>query len=65
MTISATDPESDYIYYAVKCNDSASYTTDTGSNVKYFTYDTLGNYNATIRVRDEFHSSYDTYTQEI
>lgn len=64
-TISATDPESDYIYYSIRCNNTASFSTDTGSNVKYCTYDTLGMYNVTTRVRDEFHGTYDTLTQEI
>ena len=64
-TISATDLEGNYIFYSIRCNDTASYSTDTGSNVKICFYDTLGSYNATIRVRDEFHGTYDTLTQEI
>lgn len=64
--ITATDPESDSpLYYSIKCNNSASFSSDTTSNTQSCYFDTLGIYNVTVRVRDPFHSTYDSFSQYI
>lgn len=63
--ISATDPESDTIYYAIKCNDSASFSTFIDSSTQSCTFDTVGVYNVSVAVRDEFHFVYDIFSQDI
>jgi hypothetical protein len=64
-TVTAIDPEDDSIYYSIRCNNTGSYSTETDNPIQTCYYNTLGNYQVTIRVRDEFHGTYDTLTQDI
>jgi len=59
ISISATDNESDAIYYAVKCSDSTTWSSYTTSSTQSCVYASAGTYNNTVAVRDLYHSTSD------
>lgn len=62
--ISATDPEGDSpLYYSIKCNASADWTSDTTSNTQSCYFTEVGQANVSVRVRDPFHLTYDEFSQ--
>lgn len=58
ILISATDPESDTIYYSRKCFEGDSYSSDSVTSTLTCIYNSSGIYNITVRVKDIFHSTY-------
>jgi hypothetical protein len=60
--ISATDNESDQIYYSSKCSDSDSWTSDSTSSTQSCLYSSAGTYNNTVRVRDLYHGTYNYFS---
>jgi hypothetical protein len=61
----ATDFESDYIWYSIKCGDDFNYSAEDGSDTKICVYSTAGVYNVTSRVRDGYHSTYNSFSYDI
>jgi hypothetical protein len=62
--ITASDSEGDSIIYGQKCYDSDNYT-ESYSSTRSCYYNAVGIYNFTIGVRDQYHSSPNTYSQII
>lgn len=64
--IHASDSEADVIYYSHKCDISeTNYSNDTTSNLKTCIYNSIGEYNLTLRVKDLYHTNYDYFYQLI
>jgi len=63
--ISATDLEGDTMYYSAQCDNGLNYSADDTSNTKSCTYTAVGQYNLTIRARDDYHSSSYNYFSQI
>jgi len=63
--ISASDPEGDFIFYSIKCSNEDNFSVENNNPSQTCTYLTAGNYNLSVRVRDFFHSDYDTFSQNI
>lgn len=63
---SATDPEADPIYYSFKCQDSDNWSSDSISTIFPCNYATVGEYLTSVRVRDLYHSTYNsTFNQTV
>jgi len=66
ITISATDIESNIpFYYGIKCNDTTNWTADQTSPIFSCYYEELGTFTNIVRVRDQYHSTYDEFAQLI
>jgi hypothetical protein len=65
MTIYATDAEGNTILYNQKCSDSSPWGTESYSNYRSCFYNSTGTYNNTVAVRDEYHSGYTYFSQQI
>ena len=65
--ISATDPDPFDVnkYYGIKCGNSAIWTNDSSNNAQICNFTSIGIYNVSVRVRDYWHTEYDTLDQEI
>lgn len=62
--VTSTDAESDTRIYAYKCSDSVSFV-ESASNSYTCNYPAIGVYNLTVGVRDLYHSTYSTLSQQI
>lgn len=65
VIISASDSDSNSIYYSYRCNSTNAYTSDSLSNLANCQYDYLGSFDFTARVRDGYHLVYNDYIQTI
>lgn len=66
VTISATDTENNIpFYYGIKCNSTANWSADQTSPIFNCFYSELGTTINTVRVRDQYHSIYDEFSQII
>jgi hypothetical protein len=65
--ISALDPDEFDInkYYGIKCGNSINWTADSTNSAQTCYFTETGIYNVSVRVRDYWHSEYDTLDQEI
>jgi len=63
--ISAIDDEDNYILYSHKCNFTANWSSEDGSNTKSCVYNSVGTYALMVGVRDAYHEDYTTFSQQI
>ena len=63
ITIGATDQENDFLHYKVDCGNGVI--TETISNTRQCTYASTGDAYLTAYVRDQYHVTYDSYSQTI
>jgi hypothetical protein len=64
ITIGASDPESDIMYYYVDCGNGVITSESTSSSAQC-TYNSTGDAYLTAYVRDQYHVTYDSYSQTI
>lgn len=65
VTTNATDTEGNPILYSGRCSDTANYSTASYSPIIRCTYTNSGTYNVTVRVKDTYHSTYNSYSYPI
>ena len=53
------------MYYGVKCSNGVGWTADSTSSSTSCFYDEVGSFNHSVRVRDVYHSDYDTFSKTI
>jgi hypothetical protein len=63
--VTAYDVEGDGILYIYRCSDTSSFTNASGSSTGSCVYNSVGDYNFTIGVRDVYHSTYNYFSQII
>lgn len=63
--VTASDNESNSIKYNVKCSNTDAWGTEQASNILICSYGSIGIYNHTVGVKDDYHSSYNTYSTNI
>jgi hypothetical protein len=65
IIISANDTEGNTLKYNEKCNDTSDWGTISTNNVRICSFGSIGNYNVTIGVKDDYHDYYNIYSQNI
>lgn len=66
MNVNSVDNESDLVYYSYSCFDGDNWTANTLSSSGSCIYNTVGIFNASVRVQDSYHqSNYSYFSQSI